>query len=363
MSSFQNKIYEDLIADDGFIQWASNEDISNSKYWVDWKDKYPNCKIEFEEALKTVRLLNFNTPKISDTEINYLWKKTNSNFKKAKPTNRVRRLLNWGAKVAAILLVPLILSVFWLYQKNSLIESEYEQLTQYNQVNPVTLKAPMGGTVNFELPDGSKVWLNAGSEIQYPAIFGKEAREVNILGEAYFEVEKADAPFLVNNPGPQVKVYGTQFNVNAYANEEEVIVALAEGMVSLQVNNDEVYLEPGEISKFDKTNHGLTISKTNIDQYVSWREGKLIFRDATFASIARTLERRYNAGISITDTEIANNKYNAIIRGETFEQILELLTHSAPIKYEYTKPEQKADSSFTRAEVIISKDNNRTIKQ
>ncbi len=361
MNSFQNKIYEDLIADDAFIKWASKKDTSNSEYWENWTKEHPYCKLEFNEALKTVGLLCFNAPKISDTEINYLWKKTNSKLDTVNPTTRIRHIISWGTKIAAILVIPLILSVVWSYQRNSTIEAEYNKIAQYNQANPVTLKAPFGGIVNFELPDGSIVWLNAGSEIQFPAVFGKETREVNLIGEAYFEVEKADAPFLVNNPGPRVKVYGTQFNVNAYANEEEVIVALAEGKVSLKVNNDEVYLHPGEISKFHKTEHNLSIVKTNIDQYVSWREGKLIFRDATLASIARTLERRYNVEISITDTEIANNKYNAIIRGETFEQILELLTHTAPIKYEYIKAKQKVDSSFTRARVIISKDKNRTI--
>lgn len=363
MSSFQNKIYEDLIADDAFVKWASKKDTTSSEYWENWTKERPDCKLEFYEALKTVGLLRFNAPKISNTEISYLWKKTNSKLEKVKPANRIRHIISWGTKIAAILVIPLILSVLWLYQKNSTIEAEYNKIAQYNQANPITLKAPLGGIVNFELPDGSIVWLNAGSEIQYPAVFGKETREVHILGEAYFEVEKADTPFLVNNPGPQVKVYGTQFNVNAYANEEEVIVALAEGKVSLKMNNEEVYLRPGEISKFHKIEHNLSITKTNIDQYVSWREGKLIFRDATLASIARTLERRYNVAIRITDTEIANNKYNAIIRGETFEQILELLTHTAPIKYKYTKAKQKADSSYTRTSVIISKDKNRTISQ
>jgi ferric-dicitrate binding protein FerR (iron transport regulator) len=361
MDGFQNKIYEDLIADDAFILWASKQDSTHSEYWENWTSEHPDCKFEFDEALKTVGLLSFNPPKISEKEIHSLWKKTNSKFDKSQSGNKVRQLIGWGTKIAAILVIPLILSVLWLYQKNAAIQSEFNQVRQYDQANPVTLKAPMGGIVNFELPDGTKVWLNSGSEIRYPASFGDDSREVNILGEAYFEVEKSDVPFLVNNPGPQVKVYGTQFNVNAYANEEEVIVALAEGKVSLKVNNDEVYLHPGEISKFDKCNRNLSIAKTDIDQYISWREGKLIFRDVTLASIIRTLERRYNASIRIVDAEVANYKYNAIVKGETFEQIFELLTLTAPIKYEYIKPKQKDDSSFTRAKVIISKDKNRAV--
>lgn len=363
MSRFQHNIYEDLIADNGFINWASKKDKSNSSYWDEWKDNHPDCDAEFDEALKTVQLIRFNTPKVSKTEINYLWQKTQNKLPSDNSSSRIRQLVVWGSKIAAILIIPLIISVFWLYQKNSSIQTAYNQMALYNQENPVHVRAPKGGLVKLELPDGSKVWLNADSEIKYPASFIGNQREVTIIGEVFFEIEKSEAPFIVNNPGPQIKVYGTQFNVAAYANEPNVIVALAEGKISLNVNNDEVFLRPGEVSKFDKENRGLSISKTNIDQYISWREGKLIFRDATLGSITRTLERRYSANIQIVDDELATQKYNAIIQGETFEQILELLSRTAPIKCKYTKPKQNEDSSFSEAEVIITKDKNRIVKQ
>lgn len=363
MSRFQHNIYEDLIADKDFLNWASNNDKSNSAYWEEWKDNHTDCDAEFDEALKTVQLIRFNTPKVSKTEISYLWQKTQNKLPSHNSISRIRQLMVWGSKIAAVLILPLIISVFWLYQKNTDIQTAYNQMAQYNHENPVRVKAPKGGLVNLELPDGSKVWLNADSEIEYPASFRGEQREVSISGEAFFEIEKSEAPFIVNNPGPQIKVYGTQFNVSAYTNEPNVTVALAEGKVALDVNGEEVFLRPGEVSKFDKENRELSISQTNIDQFISWREGKLIFRDATMASIIRTLERRYNATIEVRDKEVANYKYNAIIQGETFEQILDLLSRTAPIKCKYIKPKQNDDSSFTQAEVIITKDKNRIVKQ
>lgn len=362
MSRFQDKIYEDLIADKDFISWASNNDKSNSAYWKEWKNNHPDCEAEFDEALKTVQLFRFTTPKVSETEISYLWQKTQDKLPGQTSKSRVKQLVVWGSKYAAILIIPLVISVLWLYQKNTSIQSAYDQITQYNQENPVSVTAPKGGIVNFELPDGSKVWLNAGSEIKYPACFSGEQREVSILGEAVFEIEKSEAPFFVNNPGPRVRVYGTQFSVSAYANEPNVVVALAEGKVALNVNDKEIFLRPGEVSNFHKENRELSIVETNIDRFMSWREGKLIFRDATLGSIIRTLERRYNASIRIVDAEVANYKYNAIIQGETFEQILDLLSRTAPIKYKYVKPKQNNDSSFTQAKVIITKDKNRIIK-
>ncbi|WP_297087372.1 FecR domain-containing protein [uncultured Draconibacterium sp.] len=362
MKTFNKNIYEELIADNRFISWASRRDKSAAMYWEEWRQKHPEYHTEFKEALKTVQLFKFSEPNVTNAEVQFRRQKIQSQLSVSDTSVRVRRLTFWLGRVAAILVLPLIISVLLLYLKNSSVQSAYQQVLEYNNSNPVTVKAPLGGMVNLQLPDGTKVWLNAGSEIKYAASFSAEKREVNLEGEAFFKVEKASVPFVVNNAGPQIKVYGTQFNVNAYNNEKNVIVALEEGRISLNVNNGEQFLEPGEVSVFDKNKRKLTIRKDPIDQYTAWRTGKLIFRDATLAHIARTLERRYNAQIEIADAEIAGYTYNATVRGETFEQILELLRLTAPIKYTYKKPEQNADTTFSKAKVVITRDKNRIIK-
>lgn len=362
MSSFQKHKYEELVADNSFIRWATGRDNSKAKYWDEWKQRNSGYEAEFEEAVKTAKLFRFDAPSVSETEVKYRWSKTQSQITSERSSTKVHRLIIWGSRVAAVLVIPLLFAVVWMYQKNSSIQSAYDQIVQEHQTNPVSVKAPMGGMVDVQLPDGTKVWLNAGSEIKYPARFNSELREVSMTGEVFFKVENANIPFVVNNPGPQIKVYGTQFNVNAYDNEENVIVALAEGNISLNVNDKEQFLKPGEVSVFNKGGRRLAIKQQPIDQFISWRSGKLIFRDATLAAITRTLERRYNAKIQIADTEIANYTYNAIVRGETFEQILELLTLTAPINYVYKKPVQRDDTSFSQAEVIITRDKKRIIK-
>lgn len=366
MNSFRKQKYEELITDKGFIRWATGRDHSNIGDWDNWPQRHPGYEAEFDEALKTARLLTFETPKVSDTEIHYQWEKTLNKLNNVDGLNKkniVRRLILWTGRGAAVLLVPLVVTVVWLYLQNTSVQTENEEMSAYFRSNPVTVKAPMGGMVNLQLPDGTKVWLNAGSEIKYPASFSGSQRVVSMEGEAFFEVEKADVPFVVNNPGPQVRVYGTQFNVNAYNNEENVIVALAEGKVSLKVNHTEQILKPGEISVFNKEKHSLTIKQASIVPFTSWRAGKLIFRDATLTSIVKTLERRYNASIQIADPAVAHYTYNAIVQGETFEQVLDLLALSAPIKYKYIRPKQKEDSSFSKAQVIITKDKTRIINE
>uniref|UniRef100_UPI003217A5E7 FecR family protein n=1 Tax=uncultured Draconibacterium sp. TaxID=1573823 RepID=UPI003217A5E7 len=361
MSSFKENIFEDLISDDQFIEWASGRDKSNNNYWNEWKAKHPEYSAEFEEAQKVVQRLNFNAPVFTVPEVKYQWNKTQSMLDKPKAGRSVNGFFRWFGSVAAVLLIPVVVTLIWFYQKNINFQTELEQVVQYSQENPVSVNSPWGSLVNLELPDGTLVWLNAGSEIKYPASFSEKQRKVSIKGEAFFEVEKAGVPFIVENGGPQVRVYGTQFNVNSYENEENVIVALAEGKVSLNVNGEEQFLKPGEISIFNKEKRSLLITEADIDQYISWRSGKLIFRNTTLEAMSRTLERRYNVNITIRDAEVAKYIYNAIIRGETFEQVLDLLTLTAPIKYTYHKPKQNADTSFTRAEVIIVKDKNRIV--
>jgi len=361
MNNNKNNIYEELIADNRFINWASGKDKSDCEYWNDWKKHHPEFQDEYEDAIKTVKLLQFQSPNISNSEIEYIWDKTNKRLSTVRKPQSSKNFLTWMMRVAAILFIPLIFTVIWLYQNNLSIRNNFAEVTGQLLQKTVTVNSPRGGLVNFELPDGSLVWLNSGSEINYPVYFDSDKREVTLNGQAYFEIKKRNAPFFVKNAGPMVKVYGTEFSVSAYNNEENVIVALAEGRVSLTVNNKEVFLKPGEISNFDKQERTLEIVETDVNQFIKWKDGVLIFRDATLATIVRTLERCYNASICIKDDYVANYKYNAILNGENFEQILDLLTLSAPIKYKYIKPEQKDDFTYTQARVIITKDTNRIV--
>lgn len=361
MSHFNKQIYEDLISNTQFVDWASGKSNSEKDYWLTWQDEYPHHSKEFKEACKTIQMLTFKPPKISDGEIAYLWNKTKSRIKVHSKVKFLHKATSLYGKIAAILTIPLLLGGLWLYQNNVTIKSEYERISEFHRTKLLTVKAPFGGRLNFELPDGSQVWLNSGTEIKYPAYFENNKREVNIQGEAYFKIKKSDTPFIVSNDGPPIKVYGTEFNVNAYEENDHIIVALASGKISLKMNNEEVFLSPNEISSFNKKNNKLTIQKSDIERFSCWREGKYIFRDTSLSSIIKTLQRHFNVKIEITDPEIADYIYNATIKEESFEQILDLLSLSAPIKYQYKRQSLKDDGTYSQAEVIITKDKNRII--
>ncbi|NOY95335.1 MAG: FecR family protein [Chlorobi bacterium] len=363
MSSFNKQIYEQLISDNQFVEWASGKNNTRQKYWAGWKKEHPDFTVEFEEACKTVTIIEFNPPKISRAEVTYLWSKTKKNLCKPRKNSPVREIISWYGKIAGVLIIPLIILSVWLFQNNQTVKSDINNIIENNINKLITVKAPVGGRLNFELPDGSKVWLNAGTVFEYPAYFNSNSREVNLLGEAVFEIKKSNTPFIVHNPGPDIKVYGTIFSVNSYNDQENIIVALVSGKISLDVNHKEVFLSPGEVSMFNKQKRELTITRKNTEQYTCWREGRFMFRDTPLKEILATLQRQYNVTISLSNPKLANYKYNAAFEQESLDQILYMLSLSAPIKYTFNKPKRNKDGSFTKAKVTIYEDKNRIINQ
>jgi ferric-dicitrate binding protein FerR (iron transport regulator) len=144
--------------------------------------------------------------------------------------------------------------------------------------------------------------------------------------------------------------------VHAYSDENEITVALAEGTVALEQNGKEITMVPGEVAVFDKSNGLFSKQKSDIYLYTSWREGKYIFRDAPLETILKTLERNYNVVIHLEDPSMRQYRYDATITGEPLEQILELLTFSAPLTYEYKKQQLQRDGSYSKARVKLKKD-------
>jgi len=362
MSSFNKSIYEQLLSDKSFVEWASGRDVSSQGYWSLWKKEHLESVNEFDEAYNVASVIKFNPPEVSDKEVSYLWLKTKSRMHETPKAKPVQRLMVWYSRVAAVLIIPVILFSLWYLRSDLNTPAELADVIEHHTPKPVTVIAPAGGRLNFELPDGSKVWLNAGSEISYPVRFDISTREVMLKGEAVFEIEKDSVPFIVHNAGPDVKVYGTVFNVTSYSDNENVTVALVEGKISLRLSSEELFLKPGEVSIFNKQKRKISIlNSKNIEKYVSWRDGRFIFRNSPLKEIVATLEHNYNVDISLSNLKIANYKYNATFENETLDHILYMLTLSAPIKYKYSKPKRNGNGEYSKAKVIIFEDNSRII--
>lgn len=362
MSEWNQNIFEELISDTGFTAWASGNDLSEQDRWNSWEKNHPEYAAEFREALRMAKNLKFRGANISDSEIAYSWTKTSDKIRQAEPVSRFSYFLTLATKAAAILLLPLLLASGWLLFKQNNLSRKYSNLLENKLEQNLTVVAPFCARTVVDLPDGSKVWLNSGSELTYPVVFTSSERRVHLTGEAYFKVQKGEAPFFVSSLGPEIKVYGTEFNVNSYANEDVVTVALAEGKVSLNTGGKEEFIRPGQVSAFDRKSKHITVENTDVTQYSSWREGKYVFRNASLSAILRVLQRQYNVTISLLDPKVGNYRYDAKFDNESLEQILQLLTLSAPIKYNYKRAAVKPDGSREPDHVEISADSSKIIK-
>lgn len=238
----------------------------------------------------------------------------------------IRQVLRIGA-VAASVAILLGLTGYFSYRKG------------FNQVNSrlVEMSNPFGMLSTVTLPDGSKVTLNAGTTIAYPNAFVSKNREVEIKGEAFFEVaHDAGHPFIVKANQVSVEVLGTQFNVKAYEEDDRIEVSLSEGKVKVQSADREkrIFLSPGEQACYDKRSHSLTTRAVDIAHYTSWRNGIYYFRALPLKEIAKQLERIFNVDICITSSDIEDIVLTGdFLRGENLEQILRVITADKRLKY------------------------------
>ncbi|HSV11029.1 MAG TPA: FecR family protein, partial [Hanamia sp.] len=157
----------------------------------------------------------------------------------------------------------------------------YDASTSAKNNAPVvynTLTTPRGGQYQLVLPDGSKVWLNASSSIHFPTAFTGNHRDVELTGEAYFEVAKnKEKPFHVNVNGMQVEVLGTHFNVNAYTDEGTIETSLLEGSVKIKRGAASSLLKPGEQGVLDENANKIEIKKTDMNEVMAWKNGLFQF--------------------------------------------------------------------------------------
>lgn len=190
------------------------------------------------------------------------------------------------------------------------------------------------------LPDGSEVTLNHFSSLTYPERFRQANREVNLTGEAYFEVTKdPQHPFIVQAEAISVQVLGTHFNVEAYRNDPEVKTTLLEGSVAVsdRSHSTRIILRPNESAIYNKVKKSLTLEVTDhAPQEIVWRSGKFIFNNLPLQEITRQLSNSFGADIRISSEALRNYRVTASFTdGESLEQILDLLQQAGQFDYSY----------------------------
>lgn len=245
-------------------------------------------------------------------------------------------------RIAAVLFIPVLLTAAWLFYDSHFNYSFKNQLV-YN-----TVEIPSGTKSKLTLPDGTNVCLNAGSSLKYPVEFQGNERRIELSGEAYFEVTKNKKwPFIVSAGELNIKVLGTKFNCSAYPNDKLVETALVEGSVELSGTNgkNKFVMKPGEFAVFSKTGKTIEKSETNLDKYVAWKSGKLMFRDDPMERVIERLGRWYGVEFQLKDKELLKYTYSATFSTESLDQVLKMLALSAPINFEFV-PKETGNNSI-----------------
>ena len=203
----------------------------------------------------------------------------------------------------------------------------------------ISVEAPLGSKTKLYLPDGTLVWLNAGSRMTYSQGFGVDNRKVELEGEGYFEVKRNEKiPFFVKTKDLQLQVLGTKFNFRDYPEDHEVVVSLLEGKVGL--NNllreeKEAVLSPDERAVLNKANGLLTVESVTASNASQWTDGYLSFDEELLPDIAKELERSYNVKIHIANDSLKTVRFygNFVRREQNIQEVLQALASTEKMQY------------------------------
>lgn len=215
------------------------------------------------------------------------------------------------------------------YKTEYLPETNRHELV-YNKV-----EIPRGGEYSLVLSDGTLVYLNAMSSLRYPVNFTGDTREVELCGEAYFQVSKDSArPFIVKAQEVEVRVLGTKFNISAYREDKSIKTALVEGSVQLTTtqNQEPLVLKPSQLAKFCKSSGKTSVKEVDVSMYTAWKDGMFDIRDWHLENIMTYLSRWYDINVFYQNEELKKMKFGCYItRYSRIEPILELLEKTGRI--------------------------------
>ena len=344
--------YSDFLENREFIKWRLERTHEQNSYWNSFVKENPELQEELEKAIEIFENIRINERSFADTDLLYQEiRQSISIHRKAR-----RRIVHYLSAVAAVILLVIIGTLSFnkesipttatneqiigktlpsedvkLIVNGSVItlnsDTEIEQIdeqmsytdttntkktlkTEQNQIN--RLIVPKGKRSSLILADGSKMWINSGTEVKFPSKFDKEKREIYVNGEIYIDVTETEKqPFIVHTTIFDVEVFGTSFNVTAYDDVEETSVVLVEGSVKLNSSGNSVKMLPNEIVKINAGN----ISKQEVDVslYTSWVKGVFIFDETPISEVLKKVGRYYNISFSgtadIPDKKIAGKLY------------------------------------------------------
>jgi putative anti-sigma factor len=350
----------------------SPEEKGKLENWIDESEEHRLLFYKIKKQLSVNEIRNY-----LQTDVEDAWKKVREKTFGA-PAVRPRRVLKWLKYAAVVIPVSLSLSLWYAWKEKmenkqatvaclspvlTLDNGEKYQLDPEEQteiyVNEEVkayqagggliydttarqeenkynrIEVPRGSEYWIVLPDGTRVWLNAATELKYPVAFHAKERRVYLKGEAYFEVAPdKNRPFYVETEEVKIRVLGTVFDVNTHYTRG-VRTVLVEGAVALEWGDQkEIRMKPGELADFDRTTTEVTLKEVDVTSYISWKEGYFVFEDEPLEEIMHTLSLWYDKEFLFVGKRSRALHFSGHIkRYERIETILSAITDVTGVEF------------------------------
>ncbi len=344
--NYQNYTTEDFVLDKAFRSWVEKTDNESNLFWHRFLENHPEKLDDIKKAKAIIQQMSFQHYRLSAEEVSTVWRNIQKNkevpdalyernklmplhpnFVAEQPQKsalpaffRQRKMLfRIAASIVGFILVASLM-LWWMQQGG-----EQVYTTAY------------GETSTVQLPDGSVATLNANSTLKIPGSWqGRQAREVWLEGEAFFQVEKTSKEdnltkklpykFIVHSREVAVEVLGTRFNVNT--RREKVQVVLNSGKVSVKWNENELMMQPGDLVEVHHRKGQVIQKLVQPELYSSWKDGRLLCNATPIGELARTIEERFGYQVVLLDSGLSDIRVSGTIpmdHIETFNLVLSKL--------------------------------------
>jgi len=364
--------------DNYFLLWRISDNKESAKFWNSFMEKHPEKNSEIQAAIRIINSIHINDYKFTQEESASEWQLIESSVQ--KPAKRVKKM--WIALVVASSIALLIWShhilneyllfdtlktdtsikpdknedILLVLGNNSSMSFDQNAYITYdnagnvvisnmtgekvlrkkNIVNDVLLNkliVPKGKRSSLVLSDGSKIWINSGSTLEFPSKFEKNKREIDVNGEIYIEVVKdRNKPFIVNTSKFKIEVLGTKFNVSAYNEDKKHEVALVDGSVKIITDQgNSVEIKPNELLTISR--NSLMREYVDIYNYISWKDGIFKFTSEPLENIMLRLSRYYDISIDCTNDIRDIDISGKLVLFDDPETVLNNISIIVPVKY------------------------------
>ena len=309
----------------------SENEIEQLHTWVYASVENEKYFCEYKNIWVAMQMNNTNENIDIKSEFDLLQESIKDDNKELAKPDILKKVYVMWQKIAAILILPIFLALFMHYHTDSETKIDNKEAKiVYNQ-----LYTPKGVRAKLKLNDGTIVWLNSDTKIKYSTNSELNTRNVELNGEAYFEVaHNKNRPFIVSANGLNVKVLGTSFNVNTYS-KKHIETTLVEGSVELYNKNKgkSILLKPGYKAIYNYKSGATSVKKTNVKYATAWKEGSILLSDTPMNHVITSIERWYGVDITVADKEILQYSFTANFKNKSLSEILNLLKISSPIAY------------------------------